>query len=104
MDLSHVGSRIKAARKAQDMTQEQLAEKSGIAAGHMGIIERGIKVPQLDNFVAICNALHVSADELLQDVVDVSVSYSANEVSKKLEKLPVEEQRKILRAISILAE
>ena len=58
----------------------------------------GVKTPQLDNFIAICNALQVSADQLLQDVVDVSTTYTSNEVAKRLEQLPMDEQRKILRA------
>lgn len=35
----------------------------------MSVIERGVKVPKLDTFVAIANALDVSADTLLIDVV-----------------------------------
>ena len=36
----------------------------------MSVIERGLKVTKLDTFVAIANALDVSADTLLIDVVD----------------------------------
>ena len=37
---------------------------------HVSVIERGLKVTKLDTFVAIANALDVSADTLLIDVVD----------------------------------
>lgn len=104
MDAEAVGKRIREARKTRAMTQEALAEMTGLTPGHIGVIERGAKVPQVDSLVAICNALHVSADEILQDVVDVSAGYTANEVYKQLCVLPMPEQRKILRALEILTE
>ena len=55
---------------------------TGAACGKIGVsietissIERGIKMPRLQNFVAIANQLGVSADELLQDELDFVQSY-----------------------------
>ena len=57
----------------------------------MSVIERGLKVIKLDTFVAIANALDVSADTLLIDVVAHSVTGVTNELTKKIEKLPIKE-------------
>lgn len=49
------------------------------------MIERGLKVTKLDTFVAIANALDVSADALLIDVVTHSVTGVTNELSDMIE-------------------
>ena len=69
MDQIAIGTRIKAARERVHLTQEQLAEIVDISPTHMSVIERGVKTPKLDTFVRIANALGVSTDALLQDVV-----------------------------------
>lgn len=47
---------------------------------HVSVIERGLKIPNLDSFVAIANALGVSADSLLIDVVDHATESAACEL------------------------
>ena len=69
MDLKAVGQRIKAAREAKNLTQEELAGLVNLSPTHVSVIERGLKVTKLDTFIAIANALDVSADTLLIDVV-----------------------------------
>ena len=72
MNLKAIGSRIKAAREKKGLTQEALSEIVDLSPMHMSVIERGVKPTRLDTFIRIANALDVSADELLQDVVDHS--------------------------------
>lgn len=81
MDLKAVGQRIKAAREAKNLTQEELAALVNLSTTHVSVIERGLKVTKLDTFVAIANALDVSADALLIDVVTHSVTGVTNELS-----------------------
>ena len=64
MDLKAVGQRIKSAREAKNLTQEELAALVNLSPTHVSVIERGLKVTKLDTFVAIANALDVSADTL----------------------------------------
>ena len=63
MDLKAVGQRIKAAREAKNLTQEELAGLVNLSPTHVSVIERGLKVTKLDTFIAIANALDVSADK-----------------------------------------
>lgn len=100
MDLKAVGQRIKAAREAKNLTQEELAALVNLSTTHVSVIERGLKVTKLDTFVAIANALDVSADALLIDVVTHSVTGVTNELSDMIEKLPKDEQKRILNADS----
>ena len=104
MDQVAIGARIKAARERVHLTQEQLAEIIDISPTHMSVIERGIKTPKLDTFVRIANALGVSTDALLQDVVvPVNESILA-ELSVRIGRLPQKEQERILNAIRALTE
>ena len=104
MDLKAVGQRIKSAREAKNLTQEELAALVNLSPTHVSVIERGLKVTKLDTFVAIANALDVSADTLLIDVVAHSVTGVTNELTGKIEKLPIKEQKKIIKVIHTLLE
>lgn len=104
MDLKAVGQRIKAAREAKNLTQEELAALVNLSTTHVSVIERGLKVTKLDTFVAIANALDVSADALLIDVVTHSVTGVTNELSDMIGKLPKDEQKRILNAVRALVD
>lgn len=77
MDTEKLGARIKEARVKKGMTQEELAEKLGLSVQHISVLERGVKVPKLENFVNIANLLEVDANTLLKEsllyVSDVNV-------------------------------
>lgn len=103
-DLKAVGQRIKMAREAKGLTQEDLAAMVELSPTHVSVIERGLKAAKLDTFVAIANALEVSADSLLIDVVAHSVTGVTNELSEMIGKLPKEEQKKIIKAVRALTE
>ena len=104
MDLKAVGQRIKAAREAKNLTQEELAALVNLSTTHVSVIERGLKVTKLDTFVAIANALDVSADALLIDVETHSVTGVTKELSDMIEKLPKDEQKRILNAVRALVD
>ena len=99
MDLRDVGLRIKENREIKGLTQEELAALVDLSPTHISVIERGQKVPKLDTFVAIANALDVSADNLLRDVVAQSVNGVVNNLSASIMKLPSKEQKRVIRAI-----
>lgn len=104
MNLKAIGTRIKEAREAKGLTQEQLAEIVGLSSTHISVIERGVKAPKLETFIEIANALDVTSDSLLLDVLDNSLQITATELSEQIKKLPPKEQRKILKAVRALVE
>lgn len=104
MDGKAVGRRIKEAREKRHLTQEELAAHIDISPTHVSVIERGTKIPRLDTFVAIANALEVSGDALLLDVVDHAAESQASDLSAALEGLPWEEKRRILKVVRTLME
>ena len=65
MDMFLIGSRVKAARQAKHLTQDQLAEKLGfVSADSVGHIECGRSKPSLQTLIRIAKICEVSLDYL----------------------------------------
>ena len=56
--------KLKAARAARDLSQEQLAEKCGVSRQTISAIEKGDYNPTIRLCIAICKALDKTLDEL----------------------------------------
>lgn len=56
--------KLKAARAAKDLSQEQLAQLVGVTRQTIGMIEAGKYNPTLNLCIAICKALGKPLDEL----------------------------------------
>ena len=54
--MKHIGCAIKDMRKAADLTQEQLANKSGVSRSHIAAIETGKYSPTMKTLTAIAAA------------------------------------------------
>lgn len=65
LDYDQIGQQIRKARRAQGLSQEQLAEKVDISVTHMSHIETGATKLSLPVLVALAEALGVSTDEIL---------------------------------------
>lgn len=68
MDYYKIGQRIRKVRKAQGLSQEQLAERVGISVTHMSHIETGNTKLSLAVFVRLARSLDIQTDDLLQDL------------------------------------
>lgn len=85
MDYYKIGQRIRKFRKAQGLSQEELAEKIGISVTHMSHIETGNTKLSLSVFVDIANVLNVQTDDLLNDRNFGCISKAKGELSEILE-------------------
>ncbi len=56
--------KLKAARAAKDLSQEQLAQLVGVTRQTIGMIEAGNYNPTLNLCIAICKVLDRTLDEL----------------------------------------
>lgn len=104
MDHKAIGRRIKAARERKGLTQEELAEEVDLSPMHVSVIERGVKLPKLETLINIANALDVSADVLLQDVVNNQTKLCASEASELILQLRREDQRRALALLRSFVE
>ena len=99
MERMKIGQRIRSVRESAHITQEELAKAVGCTAKHIGAIERGIKTPSLETFVVIANTTGVSADMLLQDVLENSAESITNDLSVVGTQISPHMQRRFLKAL-----
>jgi len=90
-----VGARIKAKRKAQNLTRDRLAELSGYSANFIQEVERGRSGLSSESIRALSQALKTSADSLLFGDVADDFSYLAG----LLATVPAEKRRHIVRIV-----
>ncbi|HVN72231.1 MAG TPA: helix-turn-helix domain-containing protein, partial [Desulfomonilia bacterium] len=69
----NIGEKIKNLRLAQDLTQEELANRADLTKGFISLLERDLQSPSLDTLELILNALDTNPkdffDEERRDVV-----------------------------------
>lgn len=61
------GHNVQKYRKAQDLSQEKLAELAGVHRTYIGMIERAEKNITLCNMEKVAKALNISISKLLED-------------------------------------
>lgn len=61
------GSTLRAIRKESRLSQERLAETTGLSTNFIGEMERGLKAPGLVVILRLSRALGVSVHDLLRD-------------------------------------
>lgn len=85
MDYYQIGQNIRRFRKAQGLTQEQLAELVNISVPHMSHIETGSTKLSLPVLVDLSRALKVGADDLLNGVNSINRERMYGEIADILE-------------------
>ena len=104
MDMSSNGKNIRKKREAKSWKQEVLASEVNLSAPYIGMIERGEKIPRLETFVKITNALDATSDEILEGVINRGYEIRMNKYIEKIGKLPKEEQNKIFEIMDDMIE
>ena len=70
------GTKLKALRTSQKLTQQQLAERIGVAKSVVSYYESGDRYPSYDVLIKIAHIFHTTTDFLLdvsrENVIDVS--------------------------------
>ena len=79
-----LGKRIRESRISKGYTQQDLADRAEIGVVYISEIERGIKMPSLNIFIKIVEALDVSADYVLRDELPSGKEYICTEITEKL--------------------
>lgn len=93
LDKIELGKKLRDARNKSGLTQETLAEKADIGVMYLGEIERGIKMPSLNTFIKIIEALDISADYILRDEISSGKSYVLDDITEKISKLTPQQRK-----------
>jgi len=96
-----IGTKIKALRRAKDLTQEELAEVLGVTSKAVSQWECNRTAPDISQLPILCNFFKVTADELLE----IDVFQKQAELDKIIEKsLAIAKNGRLEECILVLKE
>ena len=93
MDKIILGKRLRQSRIQKGYTQQALAKKADIGTVYLGEIERGLKMPSLNIFIKIVEALDISADYVLRDELSSGSTFIFDEITDKLKDLTPQQRK-----------
>lgn len=102
-DLNAIGNRLLAFRKRLGLTQADVAEASGLSDRTYADIERGNVNMRTETVLRICNALHVTPNEIFTEEVLAS-SVEEEAVLQKLHACSPQNKETALRLLSVYLE
>ena len=98
-DFHKIGGKLFAARKRLGLTQMEVAEAAGLSDRAYADIERGTVNMRVETVLRICQALHVSPNEILTDD-DTTLVLQESELLERLARCTTRERE---TALSLLA-
>lgn len=102
MKYESIGKNIRICRVDKKMRQEDLAEKTGLSTTYIGMVERGEKTPSLESFISILNALNISADIVLHEVLNTGYEIKISLLNEKIEKLSAHDKNLVYNVINAI--
>ena len=99
--MKDLADNLRKERKKRGMSIQELAQLSGIAEQKLQGYEEGIREVPLEDFVHLVNALHTTADALLDCKEKEVVKYIPEEMVKKMDKMTSEELEQLFSIIDI---
>ncbi len=104
VDYNLIGTRIKSARKAVGMTQENLAERLDVSIGYISQVERGITKISLDLLAEISDILNRDISFFVCGTNFSSDKYMEQELIREYSNLSYKNKRLVFRIIGLLEE
>lgn len=102
MNLQSIGKNLKLYRKQKHMTQDVVAERAGLSKNYISQIELGLKKPSVETLIKLANAIGVSSDLILADLIDESFPAKVSALNEKIKDLPMEDQRFIFNILDCI--
>ena len=102
LDFNFIGQRIKEVRCDKHLTQEYLANATGVNVSHISNIETNKVKVSLTLLVQICNALDVTLDYLLENEYHTPTSALETELLNTVKDMPNDKRETLLRIAKVL--
>jgi transcriptional regulator with XRE-family HTH domain len=103
-----LGRRIYEFRKQNKLTQAALAERARISNEFMSAVERGAKLPSLQVLERVADGLRVNMKDLFNFERGYRkvepLSRKALDIAHKLQRLPTEQRRRVLKILNMLLQ
>ena len=95
----HIGKICQEYRIKNNLTQNQVAELTGLEPRHISQIERGLSKGSIDTLIKLCNAYKITPDIILYDLLDDDVKNSVSIYEEKFKRLEKRDKDSILHLI-----
>lgn len=102
LDFTTIGLRIKELRTNKRLTQEYIANITGVNVSHISNIETGKVKVSLTLLVNICNALDVTMDYLLENEYHTPTSSIEKELFNSIKDMPSDKLQTLLAIAKVL--
>ena len=99
-DMGEIGNRLLAIRKNAGLTQTEVAETAGLSDRTYADIERGSVNMRTETILRICEALHITPDELFTQK-ESSLTMSEEELIQRLHECSQKEKETAIRILEI---
>lgn len=104
MDFQYGGRAVRQARQNKHLTQEQLAESTGLTPNTVSRIERGLLTPSVETLCDLCNALDTDADSLLAAYIKVDAPRRWAPIEARIQQLPMKQQAIVQNVLECLLD
>lgn len=95
----HIGNKFQEYRLKNNLTQNQVAEITGLEPRHISQIERGLSKGSIDTLLKLCNAYKIAPDIILYDLLDEDLKKDVSIYAENFKKLNQKDKKSILHFI-----
>ena len=95
-DNMHIGKSFQNYRLKNNLTQNNVAEITGLEPRHISQIERGLTKGSIDTLIKLCNAYQITPDVILYDLLDTNIKESISIYDEDFKKLSKRDKESIL--------
>lgn len=95
----HIGKTFQLYRQKNNLTQNQVAELTGLEPRHISQIERGLSKGSIDTLLKLCDAYHITTDIILYDLLSENTRNEISIYEEKFKKLSKRDKDTILTLI-----
>ncbi len=99
-DLVAIGNKMLNFRKRLGLTQAEIAEMSGLSDRTYADIERGNTNMRIETLLKICDALHITPDQLLTEESQ-ALDINLTEIMEKLDICTPQDKATALQLLSV---
>ena len=100
LDMRKIGNKLLAVRKKTGLTQVEVAEASGLSSRTYADIERGTVNMRVETILRICEALHITPDEILTES-KTELTIQQEEILRRLNACSPKDKETALRLLSV---
>ncbi len=95
----HIGKVFQEYRLKNNLTQNQVAELTGLEPRHISQIERGLSKGSIDTLIKLCNVYRITPDIVLYDLLDKENKELVSIYEENFKKLSKKDKETIVHLI-----